>query len=79
MTLSSGSDGVVVGDRLRSALTALSDVGTVEVVSTQSNSDVALVVEGSDPDSLRKGSDQVAEMLASVPGMRNVRTDLTNA
>ena len=79
VTLSSGSDGVVVGDRLRSALTALSDVGTVEVVSTQSNSDVALVVEGSDPDSLRKGSDQVAEMLASVPGMRNVRTDLTNA
>jgi len=79
VTLQSGADGTVVGDRLRAALTALTGVGTVEVVSTQANSDVALVVEGSDPESLRKGSDQVAEMLATVPGMRNVRTDLTNA
>ncbi len=79
VTLAAGSDGTVVGDRLRAALTALKDVGTVEVVSTQANSDVALVVEGADPAALRKASDQVAEMLATVPGMRNVRTDLTNA
>ncbi len=79
VTLAAGSDGTVVGDRLRSALTALTGVGTVEVVSTQANSDVALVVESADGEALRKGSDQVAEMLATVPGMRNVRTDLTNA
>lgn len=46
VTLQSGADGTVVGDRLRAALTALTGVGTVEVVSTQANSDVALVVEG---------------------------------
>lgn len=79
VTLAAGSDGAMVGDRLRAALTALSDVGTVEVVATQSNSDVVLVVESGDPDALRASSDQVAAMLAAVPGMRNVRTDLTNA
>ncbi len=79
VTLASGSDGAAVGDRLRAALTALPDVGTVEVVSTQANSDIALVVEGANQDDLRKASDQVAEMLSTVPGMRNVRTDLTNA
>ncbi len=79
VTLASGSDGTVVGDRLRAALTALTGVGTVEVVSTQANSDIALVVEGADPEALSKASAQVAEMLTTVPGMRNVRTDLTNA
>jgi multidrug efflux pump subunit AcrB len=79
ITLAAGSDGAVVGDRLRAAIGGLSDVGTVEVVSSQSNTDVALIVESADPQALRTGSDQVAAMLATIPGMRNVRTDLTNA
>ncbi len=79
VTLTSGSDGTIVSDRLRAAIGQLTDVGTVEIVASQQNSDVALVVEGPDPAALRTGSDQVAAMLATVPGMRNVHTDLTNA
>ncbi len=79
VTLDSGADGAVVSDRLRTAFAGLTGVGTVEIVSTQQNSDVAIVVESPDAQALQAGSDAVAAMLATVPGMRNVRTDLTNA
>ena len=80
VTLKAGSPGGEVGDRLRSKIGELSDVGTVEVVSgNNQSSNLAVVVEGADPEALRTGSDEVVGVLRGIPQLADVRTDLTEA
>ncbi|MGV1008902.1 MAG: efflux RND transporter permease subunit [Dermatophilaceae bacterium] len=80
VTLKSGSSGGEVAERLRQQIRDMSDVGTVEVVSgNNQSSNVAVVVEGADPQALRTASDQVVGVLHGIPQLADVRTDLTEA
>ncbi|MGC3994960.1 MAG: efflux RND transporter permease subunit [Propionicimonas sp.] len=81
--LNSGASATDTATRLREEIADLgASVGTVEVSigsGSSSSTGVVLYVEGSDPDALKAGSDQVLAMMKTVPGLTNVTSDLTDA
>ncbi|MEI2732482.1 MAG: efflux RND transporter permease subunit [Dermatophilaceae bacterium] len=80
VTLRKGSDGGAVADGLRRAFATLTDIGVVSVTGTSGSptgGSVAVIIESANAEALTRASDQVVDMLESVPTLQNVQTDLS--
>ena len=81
--LVAGSDAKATAARLRQGIADLGDqVGAVEVsigASTGGSSGVVVYVESADPALLTEANEQVVAMMATIPGLTNVGSDLADA
>ncbi len=78
VSLQPDADGSVVADKLRADLGGRSDLGEVLVQGTDSagSSELAVEVQGTDPDDLATASDQVTAMMGGLPGVAQAKSDL---
>ncbi|HMR50567.1 MAG TPA: efflux RND transporter permease subunit, partial [Arachnia sp.] len=81
VTLKAGTDATQVADAIRGEVAGLADAGVIEVAVGMSDqsSQLVLYVEGSNPEALAQGSDQVLTMLRGIDGLSSPTSDLGDA
>ncbi|MFE3454063.1 efflux RND transporter permease subunit [Nonomuraea sp. NPDC059194] len=82
VTVAEGVDSAKVEERLRAELKGLSDVGEVSVGAQGggfASDSIAVIVQGPDPDTLRRAAEQVSTAVGQVRGLRDVSSDLVSS